>query len=100
MWPGGGRAGGGRRGYGPGGAPGRGGGRGRSPPPAPAPAARAADLAAAGTGVEVIACDVGERGDVAGLLARIAGGGAPLTAVMHTAGILDDGRSEEHTSEL
>src|SRR5450755_3067898 len=64
---------------------------GRSGPAALGTAARAADLAAAGTGVEVIACDVGERGDVAGLLARIAGGGAPLTAVMHTAGILDDG---------
>ena len=64
---------------------------GRSGPAAPGAAARAADLATAGTGAEVIACDVGVRGDVAGLLARIAAGGPPLSAVMHTAGVLDDG---------
>ena len=63
----------------------------RSGPAAPGAAALAAELAAAGTAVEVIACDVADRGQVAGLLARIAASGPPLTAVMHTAGVLDDG---------
>ena len=63
----------------------------RSGPAAPRVAARTAALAAAGAGVEVIACEAGERAEVAGVLARVAAGGPPLTAVMHTAGILDDG---------
>ena len=32
-----------------------------------------------------------ERADVAGLLTRVAAGGPPLTAVVHAAGVLDDG---------
>ena len=63
----------------------------RSGPAAPGAAALAAELAGAGTAVAVIACDVAERAQVAGLLARIAAGGPPLAAVIHTAGVLDDG---------
>ena len=58
----------------------------RSGPAAPGAAALAARLAAAGTAVEVIACDAADRAEVAGLLARIAAAGPPLTAVLHTAG--------------
>ena len=63
----------------------------RSGPAASGAAARAADLAADGAAAEVIACDVAEREQVAGLLTRIAAGGPRLCAVVHTAGTLDDG---------
>jgi acyl transferase domain-containing protein len=63
----------------------------RSGPDALDAVALAAGLAAAGTQAAVIACDVAEKEQVAGLLARIAAAGPPLAAVMHTAGILDDG---------
>jgi NAD(P)-dependent dehydrogenase (short-subunit alcohol dehydrogenase family)/acyl carrier protein len=63
----------------------------RSGPAAAGVAALAAQLAAAGAGVEVIACDVAARAQVAGLLARIRAARPPLSAVMHTAGALDDG---------
>jgi acyl transferase domain-containing protein len=58
----------------------------RSGPAAAGTAGRAADLAGAGTAVDVLACDVAERTQVAGLLARIAAGGPPLGALMHAAG--------------
>ena len=64
---------------------------GRSGPAAPGAAALAAGLAALGAETEVIACDVAERAEVAALLARIGASGAPLTAVLHAAGVLDDG---------
>ena len=54
-------------------------------------AALAADLAGTGTGTQVIACDIAERAQVAALLTRIAADGPPLAAVLHTAGVLDDG---------
>ncbi len=63
----------------------------RSGPVAPNAAGLAAELAAAGARVEVTGCDIADRGQVAGLLARIAADGPPLSSVMHTAGILDDG---------
>jgi short-subunit dehydrogenase len=63
----------------------------RSGPAAPGVAALAMHLAACGTTVDVIGCDVAVRAEVAGLLARIGAAGPPLTAVMHTAGVLDDG---------
>jgi acyl transferase domain-containing protein len=50
----------------------------------------AAGLAARGTRVCVVACDVGERAEVAGLLRAIPPG-RPLRAVFHAAGVLDDG---------
>ncbi|QKG19191.1 type I polyketide synthase [Actinomadura verrucosospora] len=58
----------------------------RSGPGASGAAALAAELAERGTAVEVIACDTGRRSRVAGLLARIAAGGPPLTSVFHAAG--------------
>ncbi|MEF3119515.1 type I polyketide synthase [Streptomyces chrestomyceticus] len=64
---------------------------GRSGPAAADVAARAAELAAAGVHVDVISCDVSERGPLAGLLGWIDSSGPELSSVMHTAGVLDDG---------
>jgi acyl transferase domain-containing protein/acyl carrier protein len=50
-------------------------------------AATAAGLAAAGTEVTVAVCDSTRRAPLAGLLDWIGRSGAPLTAVLHTAGI-------------
>ena len=58
----------------------------RSGPAAPGAAATAAQLAASGTGADVITCDVTQRAEVAGLLAWTGASGPPLTAVLHTAG--------------
>jgi acyl carrier protein len=63
----------------------------RSGPAAAGAAGLAAELAGAGAGAEVIACDVAMRAQVAGLVARIGAGGPRLSAVMHAAGVLDDG---------
>jgi len=63
----------------------------RRGPAAPGAAAQAAALAAAGTRVDIIACDIGRRTEVAGLVDRIAASGPPLAAIMHTAGVIDDG---------
>ncbi len=48
-----------------------------------------AELARAGARVQVVACDVGDREAVAGLLAALPEE-YPLTAVIHAAGVLDD----------
>ncbi|GAB1639953.1 hypothetical protein KRMM14A1259_03760 [Krasilnikovia sp. MM14-A1259] len=63
----------------------------RSGPAAAGAAHLAADLATAGTHVEVTACDSAERADLAALIDRIQAGGPPLTAVVHAAGVLADG---------
>ncbi len=59
----------------------------RSGPAAAGVATLAAELAAAGTQVDVTACDIAQLAHVDALLQRITGGGAPLTGVVHAAGI-------------
>ncbi|HEX8005255.1 MAG TPA: SDR family NAD(P)-dependent oxidoreductase, partial [Trebonia sp.] len=56
------------------------------------------ELAAQGAHVTVAACDMADRDAVAGLLAGI-GTEHPLTAVIHAAGILDDGTIASLTPE-
>jgi acyl transferase domain-containing protein/NADPH:quinone reductase-like Zn-dependent oxidoreductase/NAD(P)-dependent dehydrogenase (short-subunit alcohol dehydrogenase family) len=58
----------------------------------------AAELEALGANVIVAACDVADRSALAGLLAAIPAG-HPLTAVVHAAGVLDDGVVESLTPE-
>jgi polyketide synthase 7 len=62
----------------------------------------AADLAAelqdAGASVSVVACDVGDRDAVAGLLAQVPAR-YPLQGVFHAAGVLDDGLIASLTPE-
>ncbi|MEU2515521.1 type I polyketide synthase [Streptomyces syringium] len=62
----------------------------RRGPDAPGVAELEADLTAAGAEVTVAACDIADRAEVAALLASVPAA-HPLTAVVHTAGVLDDG---------
>ncbi|MFF3854993.1 type I polyketide synthase [Micromonospora sp. NPDC002575] len=57
---------------------------------APGAAELARELTGAGTRVTVAACDVADRAALAKLLAEVPAD-APLTAVVHAAGVLDDG---------
>nr|WP_142196689.1 type I polyketide synthase [Streptomyces calvus] len=57
-----------------------------------------AELTDLGAHVRVVACDVTERSAVRALLADI-GTDAPLTAVVHAAGVLDDGTLDTLTAE-
>ncbi|GAA1985080.1 type I polyketide synthase [Catenulispora subtropica] len=59
----------------------------RSGPSAPDVAESVATLAASGTPVEVVACDVARRDDVAALLAHIKDSGPALSSVVHSAGV-------------
>ncbi|MFE0020903.1 type I polyketide synthase [Amycolatopsis sp. NPDC059021] len=71
----------------------------RSGPAAGGVAGLAAELAGAGTAVDVVACDTGERAAVAGLLDRVAATGPALSTVMHAAGALDDGVLDRLSAE-
>ncbi len=57
-----------------------------------------AELAELGARVRVEACDVGDRGQLQRLIASI-GSRHPLSAVVHTAGVLDDGMIDSLTGE-
>ncbi|MFC8454944.1 SDR family NAD(P)-dependent oxidoreductase, partial [Kitasatospora sp. NPDC057223] len=57
------------------------------------------ELAALGAEVRVAACDVSDRGALAGLLADVAAGGRALRGVVHAAGVLSDGLVESLTPE-
>ncbi|MFC8719575.1 SDR family NAD(P)-dependent oxidoreductase [Kitasatospora sp. NPDC057198] len=70
----------------------------RSGPEAAGAAVLAAELAGAGTPVEVVACDTGVRAEVAALLAGVPAD-RPLRTVVHTAGVLDDGTIGSLTPE-
>ncbi|MET9489763.1 SDR family NAD(P)-dependent oxidoreductase [Nocardia sp. NPDC006630] len=62
----------------------------RRGPVAPGAAELVTELSGLGARVRVLACDVSERGAVADVLAAVPAD-APLTGVVHTAGVLDDG---------
>ncbi|HEV3288548.1 MAG TPA: SDR family NAD(P)-dependent oxidoreductase [Streptosporangiaceae bacterium] len=62
----------------------------RSGPAAPGAAALAARVASQGAGIQVVACDAADRDRLAALLRQVPAH-APLTMVMHAAGVLDDG---------
>nr|WHM27941.1 NftC1 [Streptomyces conglobatus] len=55
-----------------------------------------AELAALGARVRIVACDIGDRDQVVALLDSLE---APLTAVVHTAGVLADGVVESVTPD-
>ncbi|TWP46681.1 SDR family NAD(P)-dependent oxidoreductase [Lentzea tibetensis] len=62
----------------------------RRGPDAPGAAELRDELQDLGARVDVVACDTAERDQVEALLARVPAD-APLTAVVHAAGVLDDG---------
>ncbi|WP_040723689.1 type I polyketide synthase [Nocardia veterana] len=70
----------------------------RRGPDAPGANGLVADLAAAGCAVTVSACDVTDRDAVAAVLAAIPTA-APLSAVVHAAGVLDDATVASATPE-
>ncbi|MFF0558997.1 SDR family NAD(P)-dependent oxidoreductase, partial [Streptomyces sp. NPDC004266] len=71
---------------------------GRRGPAAPGATELAAELTALGAEVRIEACDAGDRDELAALLAGIPAD-HPLTAVVHAAGVLDDGVIQSLTPE-
>ncbi|MGW5708875.1 type I polyketide synthase [Streptomyces olivaceus] len=71
---------------------------GRRGPAAEGAAELTAELAALGATARVVACDAADRTALAGLLASLPAD-APLTGVVHAAGLLDDGVLTALTSE-
>ncbi|MEV0374958.1 type I polyketide synthase [Streptomyces sp. NPDC050636] len=67
----------------------------RSGPAAAGVATAVAELAAQGTRVDVVACDASDRSDLAGLVAWMGTSGPALSAVMHTAGVVQATTVEE-----
>ncbi|MBV6699437.1 SDR family NAD(P)-dependent oxidoreductase [Kitasatospora aureofaciens] len=61
-------------------------------------AATVAELAARGSRVDVVACDAADRSDLAGVLDWLATDGPALSAVMHTAGVVQ--HSTVHETDL
>ena len=70
----------------------------RQGPQAPGAAELETDLLAAGAQVTIAACDVGDRDQVRGLLAKVSSA-HPLTGVVHAGGALDDGLIGSLTDE-
>ncbi|WP_203685219.1 SDR family NAD(P)-dependent oxidoreductase, partial [Actinoplanes siamensis] len=70
----------------------------RRGPRAPGAAALREALTTAGTQVEVVSCDITDRASVAALIAAVPAG-HPLRAVIHCAGVLDDGVVEALTED-
>ncbi|MFI9810066.1 SDR family NAD(P)-dependent oxidoreductase [Streptomyces sp. NPDC052301] len=68
----------------------------RRGPQAPGARALRTELERAGAQVDLVACDTAERSQLEELLAKF---GSDLTAVVHTAGVLDDGVLETLTPE-
>ncbi|MEU7673053.1 SDR family NAD(P)-dependent oxidoreductase, partial [Streptomyces huasconensis] len=67
----------------------------RRGPGAPGAAALEAELTGLGARVTVAACDVGDRGALDALLAKLAADDVRVRAVLHTAGVAQAGRIEE-----
>ncbi|MBQ1100719.1 SDR family NAD(P)-dependent oxidoreductase [Streptomyces sp. b94] len=71
---------------------------GRRGPDAPGANSLRAELTALGAETEIVACDAADREDLARLLAGIPAE-HPLTAVVHAAGVLDDGLLDDLTPD-
>ena len=56
------------------------------------------ELESLGAGVRIVACDVGDRGELEGIIGSV-GGELPLRGVVHTAGVFDNGLIDSLTAE-